>query len=119
VLTEQQLRLYARQVILRELGQAGQAQLCAAEVALAEPSPAGEIAADYLRRAGVQVVTGPALSLAVPSAAQVDAIAGEPALQACAEWLAGAWTAVETIKQCVGVGSPARSDLSPLTAEID
>jgi hypothetical protein len=119
VLTEQQLRLYARQVILRELGQNGQAELCAAQVALPPPSAAASIAADYLRRAGVQVVAGAALPIAVPSAAEVEAIAGEPALQACAEWLAGAWTAVETIKQCVGVGSPARSALLPLTAEID
>lgn len=119
MLTEQQLRLYARQVILRELGQAGQAQLCAAQVALAEPAtPAGEVTADYLRRAGMQVIAAPT-GLALPSAAQIEELAGEPALQACAEWLVGAWTAVEAIKQCVGVGSPARSGPQPLTAEID
>jgi hypothetical protein len=119
VLNERQLRLYSRQVILRELGQAGQAQLCAARVAAADSSSAGatSVALDYLERAGMQVLDAPAegvLPLAVLSADEAD-----PALQACAEWLHGAWAAVETIKQCTGVGSPALAAPPSLTAEVD
>lgn len=122
MLTEQQLRLYARQVILRELGPAGQAQLCAAEVALSPADAAAgaaRVAADYLRRAGIQVSDSASLPVHVASQAEVEATAGHPGLQACAEWLLGAWAAVEAVKRCVGVGSPARTPPAPLTAEVD
>ena len=116
VLTERQLRLYSRQVILRELGQAGQAQLCAARVSAATGGDASSIALDYLQRAGLQIVDGDApgvLPVAVPTYNEADT-----ALRACAEWLLGAWAAVETIKQCAGVGSPAACPPT-LTAEVD
>ena len=124
VLTERQLRLFSRQVILRELGQAGQAQLCAAGVAAAASGDAAatSIALDYLQRAGLRVLSADApdvLPVIVASADEVDETAGEPMLRACAEWLHGAWAAVETIKQCSGVGHPARLAQPPLTAEID
>jgi hypothetical protein len=106
-------------VILRELGQAGQARLCAAQVAVALDTPVARIASDYLRRAGVQVLDAQAQAIALPSAEQVEATAGDPALLACAEWLLGAWAAVETVKQCAGVGSAARSGPAAFTAEVD
>lgn len=116
MLTEQQIRLYARQVILRELGQAGQARLCASRVTLTPGhTPAALVARDYLQRAGVQVVddaTATAVALAEP--AQL-----EPALRACADWLLGAFSAVETIKQLAGVGTPAAHVPDPWAAEID
>jgi hypothetical protein len=59
------------------------------------------------------------LPIALASAAQVEATAGEPALQACAEWLLGAWAAVEIIKQAAGVGVQASSVPAPLNAEVD
>jgi hypothetical protein len=118
VLTEQQIRLYARQVILRELGHAGQARLCASRVALpVDDTAATRVARDYLQRAGLQVVESDhGVPVALEEAAQV-----EPALQACADWLLGAWAAVETIKQVAGVGVPATQSpaLWNETAEVD
>jgi transposase len=122
VLTEQQVRLYARQVILRELGQAGQARLCAGRVAIhaASAPEVAAVAGDYLQRAGLQVVVDATEhTLPLPDAAQVAATAGEPALLACAAWLHGAWAAVEAIKQCAEVGSPAPAGPAALTAEVD
>lgn len=109
MLTEAQIRRYARQVIVSELGQDGQARLCATRVAIhgrdAQPEVA-RVASDYLQRAGLAVVAAadaPAtLSVALPDAGQV-----EPALRACADWLLGAWTAVETIKRVAGAGEAA------------
>jgi hypothetical protein len=113
-------------VILRELGQAGQAQLCAARVAVDAGDSAGpvaQIASDYLRRAGLHVLDSAqdaqTRPLVLPSAAEVAATAGDPALQACAQWLLGAWAAVETVKECAGLGSAARSIPASLIAEVD
>jgi hypothetical protein len=120
VLTAEQIRLYARQVILRELGQSGQARLCASRVVLdasaaaAQPRAAA-VARDYLQRAGLQVVESePGVPLALGEATHV-----EPALQACADWLLGAWAAVETIKQVAGVGTPAEQGPALWSAEVD
>ena len=123
MLTEQQIRLYARQVILRELGQAGQARLCASRVAISGPDAAANpevarVASDYLQRAGLQLVDGSA-SACVHVALPELPLTGEPALQACAQWLLGAWAAVETIKQAVEVGSAAPAPTLPWTAEVD
>jgi len=124
VLTEQQIRLYARQVILQELGQSGQARLCASRVALVASDAAAQpraalVARDYLERAGLHVVeTEPSVPVGLAKAAPV-----EPALQACAEWLLGAWAAVETIKLVAGVGVPAQQNpalsIATATAEVD
>jgi hypothetical protein len=118
VLTEQQIRLYARQVILRELRQDGQARLCASRVVIAvsdaaEQPEAARVASDYLQRAGLQVVAD-GTPVVFPAAAQV-----EPALQACSDWLTGSWAAVETIKRVAGVGSEAKQLPAPFTAEVD
>jgi hypothetical protein len=118
VLTEQQIRLYARQVILREIGQAGQARLCAGRVAITDRDAAQQpgaalVARDYLQRAGVQVAADGA-PVVFAEAAQV-----EPALQACADWLHGAWAAVETIKRVAGVGSEASQPPALWPAEVD
>jgi hypothetical protein len=113
VLTDEQLRLYARQVILRELGQAGQARLCASQVAVGSAtSEAARVAEDYLRRAGVQVVERADVQVVLPDAAESD-----PVLRDCTGWLCGAWAAVEAIKQCAGVGRPAAP--GPLDMDMD
>lgn len=122
MLNDQQIRLYARQVILRELGHAGQAQLCASRVAITDRAPeVARVASDYLQRAGLQVVDSAEAGLPVPlpDTAQILATAREPALRGCAEWLLGAWAAVETIKRVAGVGSEAKKLPSPWTAEVD
>jgi hypothetical protein len=112
VLGERELRLYARQVILRELGATGQAQLCASEaVAAADADPAAaEVALDYLLRAGMRAgLTGAPTTKPVPVAtsAEVQALSTQPELADCARWLLGAWAAVEAIKHCAGVGTAA------------
>lgn len=131
MLTERQRRLYARQVILRELGPAGQARLCASTVtADAGSDPCVlEVALDYLHRSGVQVVeagapaahgAGPSQHVEVATTAQVRYAAAGPELQACAEWLLGAWAAVETIKKAAQLGTPApRPPQRPWHRDVD
>ena len=115
MLTPEQRRLYARQVLLRELGTAGQARLCARRVALREDGHAlaTHVARDYLERAGLRVVGEHETQdapIAVGSSAQVQALAGASALEDCAAWLLGAFTAVESIKHCLEVGQAAQLD---------
>jgi len=105
VLTESQRRLYARQLLVNELGAQGQERLCASAVALAPDADRGAaaVAVDYLRRAGVSLdAAGTLVHASTPEA--VKRLAGDPLLEPCAAWLAGAWAAVETIKQSAGVG---------------
>jgi fructose-specific component phosphotransferase system IIB-like protein len=71
----------------------------------------------YLQRAGVQLVDSPEEASVVIG--PTEATAEEPALHACAQWLVGAWTAVEAIKRVAGVGSEAAAPTTPWTAEID
>ena len=47
-------RRYGRQIRLREIGEAGQRKLCAAEVDVAGEGHAAEIEARYLRAAGLR-----------------------------------------------------------------
>jgi len=119
VLSAEQRRLYARQVLLRELGPAGQARLCESVVTVDSEGDAraAAVSRDYLQRAGLQVrsaadATASELRVELPSAERVEQLAGDPALAECAAWLLGAWTAVETIKRCAELGSPAQLDES-------
>jgi hypothetical protein len=119
VLSDVEKRLYARQVLLNEVGMAGQARLCATEACVPAhaDAAAGAVAADYLQRAGVRVsVSG--LPLKAATSAEVDAIAGEPMLRDCAAWLAGAWAAVEAIKASTGAGEAAVLEDFVLNAEV-
>jgi hypothetical protein len=128
VLTDEQKRLYARHMLLDQLGPTGQARLCAARVTAAPQSDAraAAVALDYLARAGVQVDLRPAghevaagHHVLADSSEALHALAGDPALLECAAWLSGAFAAVEAIKQIVGVGAPARLDPElVLTAEV-
>jgi len=112
VLSADQRSRYARHLLLVEIGEQGQARLCEARVRVASDADAGAaaVARDYLERAGVTVddcAPGDATSLAVPSMADVDALAGRPELREAAAALAGALSAVETIKTLTGAGTPA------------
>ena len=110
--------LYARQILLPELGLAGQARLAATEVSFAQTAEprARAVAHDYLSRAGLASVDsspGAAASsgrtrrqVELPSCHQLQVLAGEPALEECAAWLAGALAAVELIKASCGAGEP-------------
>ncbi len=109
---------HARQLLLPEIGEVGQAFLSAHAVAV-PGGPAGEVAAEYLRRAGVHA----AVTESAPGAEELEALApervaalaGRPELEAAAAFLAGAFTAVEEMKRALGVGSPGRlsARLSP------
>ncbi|MET0385065.1 MAG: hypothetical protein ABW321_03855 [Polyangiales bacterium] len=108
MLTEEQLRLYARQVIVDELGRSGQERLCASVASIPEGADprAARVAADYLQRAGLHVAADGG-QVPLPAADIVRSCAGDPALEECAAWLHGAWAAVEVVKARVGVGTPA------------
>jgi hypothetical protein len=111
-LNEEARLRFARHLLLREIGLAGQARLCAARVCIAPEADgsAGEAARDYLVRSGLTVVDtrgGAARQVAVADHGRVRALAGAPDLEPAAAGLAGAFAAVETIKAVLGVGDPA------------
>ena len=70
------IRRYSRQILLREIGGDGQRKLLAAHV------EATGVAAEYLRRAGVQVVERP-----------------EPPRSPIDRWVTGSFDAVSEIKR--------------------
>lgn len=75
MLSDAQKRLFARHVLLDQLGAAGQARLCDAQAVPAAQSDvrAAEVALDYLARAGVQV--GAAVAAADITAGAMVAVA--------------------------------------------
>lgn len=87
-------RRYARQVLLPEIGEAGQRALLDGRA-----RTESEIAALYLRRAGVTLGDG---GVDVTVAPRPSA----PALAEAERFLAGAFGAVEAIKAIVGIGEP-------------
>jgi hypothetical protein len=97
-------RRYARQLLLGEIGNAGQARLLDARFRPNEASDAEAfaVAADYLKRAGcVRDEAGDAV--AVPDEAVVMRFAGNAALRSPAAAIVGAFCAVEHIKAVLGL----------------
>ena len=106
---------YARQLLLPQLGEAGQARLLAARVRAASGADPGalSVASEYLQRAGLRMAaasgernggetTGACiveLSGLAPSA--VVEVAGEPALEEAARALLGALAAVDALRAVV------------------
>ncbi len=91
---------YARQTLLREIGEEGQARLLCARFGRDESSDiqAYATAADYLRRAGCEEDPS-AEPLPVPSEQAIDAFAGgEPLYREAASTILGALSAVEFLK---------------------
>ena len=105
---------FARQVVLAEIGEAGQERLCASTVRIAERADprVRELATQYLERAGVHLGSDPAGAIAVEALdlEAVRALAGDVALEDAAAALAGSFAAVEAIKAALDVGRPARID---------
>ena len=104
--------LYARQILLSELGLPGQARLAATPVrfdASADPRVCA-VAREYLQRAGLCMREDASVVLAAASAGEVAARAGQPELEECAAWLLGALTAVEAIKASAGAGAKVTLD---------
>jgi hypothetical protein len=112
-LTPADRRRYARQLLLREIGESGQVRLLSARARLlneADPRAAA-VAADYLERAGLalEVESSPnAIVVDVGSPAAITRLSGRPELEPAASALCGAFAAVEAVKVTLGVGAPAR-----------
>ena len=113
--------LYARQILLPELGLEGQARLAETAVGFAagaDPRVCA-VAREYLQRAGLRVQPDASVVLAAASGREVAARAAEPELEECAAWLLGALTAVEAIKASAGAGTPVALDPEfSLAAEV-
>lgn len=119
--TASERRLYVRQILLDEIGEAGQARVCAVRVTIpaGASARAGEVAGEYLARAGCgrAQIAGPevaapdqgagGITAPVPEDAFVAQLAGTPLLHDAAAALAGAFAAVECLKAIVGAGRPA------------
>jgi len=108
-LSPQEKRRYARQVLLAEIGEAGQLRLCGARVRVGRESDRGAagVATDYLVRAGLEA-TGDAAAreLVLPDSSTLQALAGSRSFEHAAAALAGAFGAVEAIKAVLGAGVP-------------
>lgn len=110
MLTDADKATYARQILLSELGVAGQERLGATQVHLASDADprAAEVARAYLDRAGVGAhADATPRTVQVATAERVAQLAGDPALEDCAAWLLGSLAAVEAIKSASGAGTPA------------
>jgi hypothetical protein len=101
-----QRRRYARQLLLSEVGERGQERLLAARfrpAAGCDPD-AYAVAADYLERAGLSF--DPAgTELRVADADAIERLAGSPCLREPAAWIAGAFAAVEHLKEVLGIAA--------------
>lgn len=95
-------RRYARQLLLGEIGEAGQERLLGSEFAVGAASDASAFAAEYLRRAGCRE-TDAGREVLVPDAAAVTRFAGAPFLLEPAAAVIGAFSAVEHLKAILGI----------------
>lgn len=114
MLDDRQRTLYARHLLLPEIGKEGQEALCAARVRAGADADAHalSVARDYLERAGVQVGETEGVALELPSASDLGRI--DPALRDAIAAVAGAFAAVEAIKSIVGVGEPGSLEIEVL-----
>lgn len=102
-------RRFARQLLLAEIGEAGQARLCASRVRITAgaDAQAAETARTYLERAGLPVVDdGAAIEANVPSSVAIGALARNEAQRPAAAALAGAFAAVEAMKAALALDRP-------------
>jgi hypothetical protein len=94
-------RRFARHLLLAEVGEAGQALLCAARASVEGEPRASEVARTYLERGGVQLDT-----TAGGETVCVESCRTAPGLEEAAAFVAGAFAATEHIKKVLGVGVP-------------
>ena len=97
-------RRYARQLLLGEVDEGGQARLLEARFRRPQgcDPDAFAVAADYLERAGCSL-TEDGVHLAVADETSVLRFAGAPSLRAPAAAVMGAFAAVEHIKDTLGI----------------
>jgi len=114
---------YARQLLLPQLGERGQARVLASSVRAPKDADGGALAVarTYAERAGLRVVSdGEFPLISVPTTEQVGRVAGEEALMEAARALVGAIAAVEALRGAAGFGGTVQSEipcLSVLTEE--
>lgn len=98
-------RRYARQLLLGEIGEAGQKRLLDARFRRGVGCDANAfvVAADYLERAGSKLATD-GEPVSIPDEEAVRRFAGADALVAPAAAIVGAFAAVEQIKATLGCG---------------
>jgi hypothetical protein len=139
--SDEEIRRYSRQILLREVGGAGQERLLRARPRLCAAGVAGEVAAEYLRRAGVRglEIAGPgggglslvALEEGAPLWAACDDLLGEVGCGcacACAiaarsgapelEFAVGSLLALETLKRLLGVSPLASQEVLRLDLAV-
>ena len=99
-------RRYARQLLLGEIGEVGQERLLEAGFRRREGGDADATvaAAEYLERAGCPV-NDSANEVRVPDAGAVRRFAGSATLLAPAATIMGAFSAVEHLKQVLGIAA--------------
>lgn len=99
-------RRYARQLLLGEIGEPGQERLLTAGFRCGADRDAGAyaVAAEYLERAGCPRDESGA-ELRVPSESAVMRFAGSPALREPAAVVMGAFSAVEHLKEVLGIAA--------------
>lgn len=107
-------RRYARQLLLDEVGEAGQLRLLTSRFRREEACDADafEVAAQYLARAGC-VADPRGKPVQVPGEAEILRFAGTERLREPAAAILGAFSAVERIKETLGL-APAR----PLPSDL-
>ena len=112
-------RRFARQLLLGEVGESGQERLLDARFRQEADGYAGAtaVAAEYLERAGCSADEAGA-ELRVPNRDAVMRFAGSSALLEPAAAIMGAFSAVEHIKEVLGIAA-ARNFSSELTLSVE
>ena len=114
---------YARQLLLPQLGEAGQARLLAARFRAPGGADASavSVASEYLERAGLRVIVASErdssdttseciVELSGLSPDEIARVAGEPVLEEAARALVGALAAIDAVRAVVGFcGQPSRA----------
>jgi hypothetical protein len=101
---------FVRQLLLPEIGEAGQARLGASRAALGGPGAVNEVASRYACAAGVAAIDPGPIDVAVLAPAEVAAHPGPRAV------LAGARAALAAIRE--GVGLPPRAPRTEVAAGL-
>jgi len=98
-------RRYARQLLLGEIGESGQERLLDAGFHRGADGDVGAyaVAAEYLERAGCSHDES-GVVVHVPNESAVARFAASPALQEPAAAIIGAFSAVEHLKEVLGIG---------------
>jgi molybdopterin-synthase adenylyltransferase len=110
---------YARHLLLSEIGEAGQAKLCAARVhPAAGDEGVARTALDYLARAGVQTAED-GVAVALADREQALRVAGDESLVEAARALLGAIAAVDVMRDVVGFGGVGEQPIPSLSVRAE